>query len=79
MANPFIRIETSDEETRWINLDAVARVTLGRNVRGEPTLILFTLASGDGGRLEIHGDDPKNVQAIESLVAALDRHDVVVR
>jgi len=69
----YIRIETDDHETRWINLDQVARVTLARHTsNGHPILVMFFASDQDECTLKIDGATSKNAAAIKALIAALD-------
>lgn len=69
----FIKFETSDGETRWINLSQVARATLGHEAStGESILALtFTAATGEAP-LRIHGTDDINRATIDHIMQALD-------
>ena len=67
----FVRLETSDRDTRWINLDQLSRVTLGTD-RDDVEFIVAVFADGHlEDRLEIRGTDDTNVEAIRRLQRAL--------
>jgi len=69
----FVKIDTSDGESRWINLAQVSRVTRGTDDYGAPLLVLL-LANGDPDlALRIHGTDEKNRRAIRAVTTQLDR------
>ena len=70
----YIRLVTSDGESRWINLAQVSRVTLaaGESARGGSVLAIFFADACPDGKLEIHGNTAENRQAIEKLTQALD-------
>lgn len=68
----FVKIETSDSETRWINLDHVSRVTLATQTQGTPILAIFFADGNRDSSLKISGSDPVNKKAIERFVAHLD-------
>ena len=69
----YFKLATSDDESRWINLAQVSRVTLApKGAHNAPVLaVLFADASGET-KLEIHGSTPQNRKAIEALTALLD-------
>lgn len=68
----YIRIET-DEETRWINLAQVSRVTRARHVsNGDDILVVFFANPTADCALKIEGTSKKNIAAIKALIAALD-------
>lgn len=70
----FVRIETSDRDTRWINLDLVSRVTLGTDEAGTEVLVAM-FADGDvGDSLKIRGTDEMNKAAILEFERALNQH-----
>ncbi len=69
----FVKIDTSDGESRWINLAQVSRVTKGTDDYGAPLLVVL-LSSGDPDlALRIHGTDEKNRRAIRVITTQLDR------
>ncbi|HRQ76699.1 MAG TPA: hypothetical protein PK098_12345 [Phycisphaerales bacterium] len=69
----YIKITTSEGETRWINLAQVSRVTLATQASsGKPLLVIIFADGEEDGRLTIHGSDAKNLAAIKSLTAYLD-------
>ena len=70
----FVKIETSDEDTRWINLDLISRVTIGRDESGVE-LLVAVFADGDAGdSLRIRGTDDINKEAILEIERALNHH-----
>ena len=70
----YIKITTSDGDTRWLNLAHISRVTLGRETNGTPILAIFFQETQPQAVLKIHGTDAVNQQAIDSLIEVLDRH-----
>ncbi len=63
----FVKVETSDEDVCWINLDLVSRVTIGKDEAGVDTLVA-TFADGHvRDSLKIRGTDEVNQQAILEL------------
>lgn len=69
----FVRIDTSDGETRWINLAQVSRVTRGTDDSGTPLLVVLLADGNPDLALRIHGTDEKNRRAIRGMLATLDR------
>lgn len=70
----FVKLETSDDDTRWINLDQLSRVTLGKDELG---IEVLTAVFADGhveDRLQIRGTDEINVEAIRRFQRALNHH-----
>ena len=68
----FIKLATSDQDTRWINLEQVSRVTLGEEVSGVPVaVIVFSDGDLEQG-LKIHGTEDVDRQAIDKLTTVLD-------
>lgn len=66
----FIKMITSDNETRWINLDQVSRVTLTEDAGSMLLVLMF--ADGDPENcLKIRGSDKVNRVAIDTLTLAL--------
>ncbi len=68
----YIKLETSDGEVRWINLDRVRRVTLAEETSGEPLLVIVFDDGGANDEVRIHGSDDKNRQVIQTVVSRLD-------
>ncbi len=68
----FVKIQTSDNETRWINLEQVSRVTLGADDSGEPILAVVFADGNPDLSLKLHGSDHVNRAAIGCLTAGLD-------
>ena len=67
----FVKVETSDEDTRWINLDLVSRITIGDDESGVETMVIL-FADGDvGNSLTIRATDEVNQLAILELVREL--------
>lgn len=63
----FVKLETSDEDSRWINLHQVSRVTVGTDASGINVLVAI-FADGDlDNSLTIRGTDEVNRQAITKL------------
>jgi hypothetical protein len=70
----FVKIETSDNDRRWINLHQVSRVTIGTDETGVEVLIAV-FADGDlNDSLKIHGTDAINKRAIVELERQLNHH-----
>jgi hypothetical protein len=68
----FVQIET-DEETRWINLAAVARATLARHVSSNAeVLVLYFCNGNDDCTLRLEATSRRNTDAIKALKAALE-------
>ncbi len=68
----FIKLQTSDQDTRWINLQQVSRVTTGTEAADVPFVAILFGDATTGESLKIRGDDEINRHAIEKLIAALD-------
>jgi hypothetical protein len=68
----FIKLSTSDGETRWINLEAVSRVTFGHDAPREEEFVAIIFGDGEEARLTIHGNTVENRQAITDLRMSLD-------
>lgn len=68
----FVRIESSDGETRWINLDQIVRVTLAEEAPSGEPLLVITSTHDDGERFSIRGHTEKDRRTIEKLIALLD-------
>jgi hypothetical protein len=68
----YIKLETSDQDVRWINLEQVSRVTVGQEASGVP----FAAVVFSDGNLEeclkIHGTEDVDRRAINKLTAVLD-------
>lgn len=63
----FVKLETSDDDQRWINLNQVSRVTIGIDESGVEVLVAI-FADGDvNDSLKIRGTDEINKQAIVKL------------
>ena len=63
----FVKLETSDDDQRWINLNQVSRVTIGTDDSGIEVLVAI-FADGDvNDSLKIRGTDEVNKQAIIKL------------
>lgn len=70
----FVKIETSDQDTRWINLELISRVTIGKDESGVE-LLVAVFADGDAGdSLRIRGTDDVNKEAILKFERALNHH-----
>lgn len=73
MTMHYFKLETSDEEVRWLNLAMVSRVTLAKDATsGKPVLAIFFADAAQENKLAITGNTKKNQQAIDDLVAELD-------
>ncbi|MFY9251999.1 MAG: hypothetical protein WAO83_00990 [Fuerstiella sp.] len=70
----FVRIETSDNDTRWINLLQVSRVTFGRDESGVDVLVAVFADGNVGDCLKIRGTDEVNRAAILEFQRALNHH-----
>lgn len=63
----FVKLQTSDEDCRWINLHQVSRATIGTDESGVEVLVAV-FADGDlDNSLIIRGTDEVNKQAIVKL------------
>ena len=73
----FIKIETSEGDSRWINLDHVVRATLAHEAVSGEVLLALTFST-DHGRptLNIHGTDDINRSAIDQIIHALESRTV---
>ena len=60
----FVKVETSDEDLRWINLDLVSRVTIGKDESGVEMLVAFFADGDPQGSRTIRGTDEVNQAAI---------------
>lgn len=69
----FVKVDTSDGETRWINLAQVSRVTRGTDDSGSPLLVVLLADGNPDLALRIHGTDEKNRRAIRGIMTKLDR------
>ncbi len=68
----FIKLITSDSDTRWINLSQVSRVTIGEEPSGE-VFAAVIFSDGDvSDSLKIHGSDDVNREAIHKLGEVMD-------
>lgn len=69
----FVKLVTSDNEARYINLDQVSRVTLAKDVtRDSNLMVIFFSDAEHDSRLEVEGDTEQNRKAIECFIASLD-------
>ena len=70
----FLEIQTSDEDTRWINLRLISCVTIGQDEMGVKVLFA-AFADGDvSDGLTIRGTDDINKEAILEIERALNQH-----
>ena len=70
----FVKLETSDDDRRWINLHQVSRVTSGIDESGVEVLVAI-FADGDvNDSLKICGTEEINRQAIVKLERELNHH-----
>lgn len=70
----YVKITTSDEETRWINLAQVCRFTLATDrAKGFPVLAIVFADGSLDDKFLINGNNAADRKAIEILTAALDR------
>lgn len=69
----YVKLETSDGETRWINLAQVSRVTsvMEASRRAKVIVVMFGDARGETA-LRLCGDNDQDRAAIEVLEASLD-------
>lgn len=69
----YVKITTSEDETRWINLQQVCRFTYAHDAaRGYPVLAMVFSTGSDDDKLIITGSNEADLKAIETLTAALD-------
>jgi len=68
----FVKLQMSDGDTRWINLDLVSRVTSGTEPSGDPFVAVIFADGNADESLIIHGTDQKNREAIDALKKCLD-------
>lgn len=70
----FVRLDTSDNVTRWINLNQISRVTVGTEESGTEVLVAI-FADGDvSDSLRILGTDDLNRESIRRFERALNHH-----
>lgn len=67
----YVQIQTSDDETRWINLAQVSRVTLATASNDEPLLAVFFNDADPENKLQIRGANDADRAAIEAIVRRL--------
>jgi hypothetical protein len=70
----FVKITTSDVETRWLNLRQISRVTLAKDEQGDPLLVVIFHDHSPEMTIQIHGTDETNRHAIEKVTAHLDEN-----
>ncbi len=70
----FVRLETSDEDIRWVNLAQISRVTIGRDEAGTDVLVAVFADGHVSDCLRIRGGDEVNQQAIRLFERALNHH-----
>ncbi len=63
----FVKLETSDQDRRWINLHQVSRVTIGTDESGVEFLVAIFSDGDINDSLKICGTDEINKQAIVKL------------
>ncbi len=70
----YVKIQTSDDETRWINLNQVCRFTLAKDdVRGFPVLAIVFADGSLDAKLVINGSNEIDRKAIETITTELDK------
>jgi len=69
----YVKLVTDDQETRWINLASIARVTRTRSATTGKLILVVMFRPGGGTQdFKIEGDSPENTAAIDTLCNALD-------
>ena len=68
----YVKIITSDGETRWINLAQISRFTMATDPHDELILVIMFADASPENKLEIHGNNETNRKAIEELTSCLD-------
>lgn len=69
----YVKIETSDGETRWINLAQVSRVTSAVETgTGDEILVVIFADPEPDLTLRIHAKNEKDREAVRVLEASLD-------
>lgn len=69
----YVRIDTDDGETRWINLAQVSRITLAKEApSGNPILVITFADTALQARLSIQATSSANRKAIDTLTSAAD-------
>ena len=69
----FIKLQTSDNDARYINLEHVSRVTLATDAtRGAPRLAIFFGDARHESKLEIVGSNDQDRKAIDGFIAAME-------
>ena len=71
----YIKLETDDDTTRWINLASVCRVTLSTESPGDEPICIVIFRSDENveARVKIQGNSEQNRRTIEQLTTRLDR------
>lgn len=70
----YVKIVTSDEDTRWINLNLVCRFTLAHDAaRGFPVLAIVFADGSLDEKLVINGNNELDRKAIETITTELDK------
>lgn len=69
----FVKLDTSDGDTRWINLSQLSRVTLGCDSDNTELLVAIFADGHVEDRLQIRGTDDLNREAICRFLRALNR------
>lgn len=69
----YFKLETSDGEIRWVNLNLISRVTLVQAPDASCPLLVITFADAHSeARVQIRGDTEQNGHAIRRLCDKLD-------
>jgi hypothetical protein len=69
----YVKLETADGETRWINLAQVSRVTSAMEARRRAKVVVVMFADARGETaLKLCGDNDQDRAAIEVLEKSLD-------
>ncbi len=70
----FVKITTSDQDIRWINLNLVSRVTIGTDESGVEVLVAVFADGSVDDSFRIRGTDDVNKAAILEIERALNHH-----
>ncbi|MEM7227717.1 MAG: hypothetical protein AAF432_02775 [Planctomycetota bacterium] len=70
----YVRVETDDQEVRWINLSQISRVTMATSATTDDPLLVVFFADGQAEtKFEIDGHSDLNRSAINRVTTVLDR------
>lgn len=70
----FVRFSTSNGETRWINVAAVARIILTHEPNTDERLLVIVFGPTD--HVTVHGTDAVNNEAIDTILQLVEQMTV---